>query len=476
LLRVVNIWYNLVAGIQFSPTDRQLRAMSSCRVVVLAGLASLMSSSLIAAPQPPIVNEVGIFSNGGSNLSKYQNAEVWSLAANNDFVVVGMWPNVLELPQAAFAFRKGTMELVHMLNPVAPDGMGTESLGSSIAISGDLAVVGSRFEHVQTSNGIRYNAGGAHVFDLTTGEHVARLVANDPGGNVFLGEAVAIDGTNVLVGGRAGAAYLFNAISGEQIAKLEPAAPAHFGYALAINGSTALISEAPYSGTGEVNGVVNVYDINTRSKVRTIVPADIGPSDNFGGRVDLDGNTAVVASLYHDGSCYDCGAAYVFDVTTGEQLAKLQHPSLNPGQIVHGFGTSVVIDDNKVVVGVPTDYRHGTTRVAPGAAFLFDWTDGTALAELLPRNIASLRNYGSQVEIIGNTVLVAGGGQGTVYAFHIPEPQTGMFALLAFFFKYSSLRCIRASRTQPVNHSLAIRKRAGAPSGSIPGKSLLKRW
>jgi hypothetical protein len=182
--------------------------MTVARFFLVAAFWWIPIATLIGAPQLPLINEFGTFPNGGNNLPNYINADVRSLAMNDEYVVVGMKPKVFGSPQAAFAFRRDTMELVHLLKPSAPDGMGEESFGTSVALSGSLAVIGSDNEHVQTPSGKRFNAGGAYVFDLVSGKEVARLVPNDPDGNTLFGESVAIDGTNVLLGGRANAAYL----------------------------------------------------------------------------------------------------------------------------------------------------------------------------------------------------------------------------------------------------------------------------
>jgi outer membrane protein assembly factor BamB len=368
-----------------------------------------------------------------------QDSFGWSLDVENDIAIVGMpgATNGNGPSEAAFVYRTDTLELLHVLEPVAPDGMNQQSFGTSVAISGNLAVVGSRFEHVQTSSGFRFNAGAAHVYNLDTGQHVARLVADDASGNVFLGEAVAIDGNNVLVGGRAGAVYVFDALSGEQLAKLEPSFPTpFFGNALALEGSLAVIGAAFGDGVSSYEGAVQVFDIATGSELRTIVPSDAAANDYFGAALDVDGNIAVIGSSGHDALHRDSGAAYVFNVTTGHQLAKLQHPAVMPGQFIHGFGLSVAIDEDKVAVGVPTDYRHGFVT---GTSFLFDWTTEAVVAEILPRDMSTSDYFGSAVAM-HDSVLVAsnmgkrfgvGSGLGTAYVFRVPEPSSMSLLLLS---------------------------------------------
>jgi hypothetical protein len=222
---------------------------------------------------------------------------------------------------------------------------------------------------------------------------------------------------------------LFDAITGQQIARLEPSNPAVIAGTVALSNSTALIT----GYTGSNSGPVHVFDLQSMSEVRTIAPADMTDLDYFGGALDLDGNIAVIGSPVHHGSFAGSGAAYVFDVTTGMQLAKLLQPTLPGGERIPYFGSRVGIDGPLVVIGVPTDSRHG---VASGASFLFNWSSQAALAEFLPRESKPLKFFGATVAISGGYVFATNEqsgvdpGPGTGYLFRVPEPPTATLLLL----------------------------------------------
>lgn len=348
-----------------------------------------------------------------------QDGYGWSLAVEDAVGVVGMPGSTggSGPSHAAYVYNLHTRQLLQTLVPISSDPQ--DSFGSSVAISGNLVVVGARFEDVQTSTGTRFNAGAAHVYDLRTGQHISRLIPNDPRQNAFLGDIVDIDGTNVLVGGDADAAYLFDALTGQQLAKFTPSTPAsNFGASLSLDGSVAVIGASAISAAAAY-----VFDISTKMELRKIVPDDAAAGDGFSNDVELDGHIAAIGSIFHDGLYTNSGAVYVYDVTTGEQLAKLLPPVKPSGNTVPNFGVSVGIDDTRVVVGAS-----GISK-----SFLFDWTTETAIAELLPNDFTSTVNFGWDAALDGGYALVSdlqGRLLGAAYVFPIPEPCGFMIALI----------------------------------------------
>ncbi|MED6334909.1 MAG: FG-GAP repeat protein, partial [Planctomycetota bacterium] len=71
------------------------------------------------------------------------------------------------------------------LKLLASDGVQSGNFGRSVAISGDTALIGARDD----DNGLY--AGAAYVFDLTTGQQVAKLLAEDGEEFDHFGDAVA---------------------------------------------------------------------------------------------------------------------------------------------------------------------------------------------------------------------------------------------------------------------------------------------
>jgi hypothetical protein len=138
------------------------------------------------------------------------------------------------------------------------------------------------------------------------------------------------------------------------------------------------------------------------------------------------------------------GAAYLFDVTTGQELAKLTSADVPADG---GFGTSVAISDNVAVVGADRD---GHAGFSSGSAYLFDVSTHKQLAKLTATDAAAVQYLGESVSISGSHALVGSAGAapfGAAYVFSaVPEP-----ASLAIFTVSMPLIVGRKSRRRSVS-------------------------
>ena len=132
----------------------------------------------------------------------------------------------------------------------------------------------------------------------------------------------------------------------------------------------------------------------------------------FGESVAVSGNTVVVGAPEATvGANIDQGAAYLFTESgpgwaNMTQVAKLTVPDGAAGDL---FGWSVSIRGNTVVVGAPGATIGGKT--GQGAAYVFTepatgWTDATQNAKLTASDGAAGDCFGMAVSISGNTVVV----------------------------------------------------------------------
>lgn len=159
----------------------------------------------------------------------------------------------------------------------------------------------------------------------------------------------------------------------------------------------------------------------TINETRKFLPHDGAEGDRFGGFVAISDTTVVVGAFRDDDNGEDSGSVYLFDRTTGQQIAKLLP---NDGAQEDHFGHSVAIYGTTAVIGAPSSY-HGS---GIGSAYLFDITTGQQIAKLLPSDGASGDSFGS-VAISGTTVVVGAQGDddngfysGSAYVFTIPCP------------------------------------------------------
>ena len=95
--------------------------------------------------------------------------------------------------------------------------------------------------------------------------------------------------------------------------------------------------------------------------------------DGFGHSVDIDGNNVLISASQDDTNGTDIGQVHLFDATTGALLRTFDDPTITT---TDRFGFSVAIDGNNVLIGARNDDTFGTNV---GQAYLF--TQATAVPE-----------------------------------------------------------------------------------------------
>jgi hypothetical protein len=325
-------------------------------------------------------------------------------------VMAGM---VLALCAAVLADCEQTFKLV------ASDGTHWDGFGSSVAVSGDIAIIGAKADD---------GTGSAYVFNVTTGSQLDRLTASDATVGDQFGSSVAISGNIAIIGApwddhagiRSGSAYLFDVTTGDQLAKLTgsgASAEDRFGASVAVDGDIAVVGAA-YDLVGGVQcGSAYLFDVTTGDQLAKLNGTE-SQSESFGTGVGICGDIVVIGARTHDGGADRSGAAYLFEASTGDQIAKLTEPT--PGYHDH-FGSSVAIDGTTVIVGVPQD---DNAQGWAGAAYLFNAETGDQIAKLIGGSSGYGDEVGCSVAISGNVAIVgaqhddpAGTKSGSAYLF-----------------------------------------------------------
>ena len=236
-----------------------------------------------------------------------------------------------------------------------------DQFGISVAISGNLAISGA-----QQDDDIAPNAGAAYIFERagTLWLQRKKLTTDDAKAGDLFGNAVAMDGTTVLVGApgvddagpESGAAYIF------------------------VQAGEEWIQQARFIG------------------------GDIEMFDQFGSSVAVHGNTAVVGAYGKDEVGADSGAAYVFvrNGTSWTQQAKLVHRGAVQGD---QFGFAVSVYDDNVLVGA-----HQSDAAGPdsGAVYLFTRNGGTWIQDLLllPNDIGIGDGFGYSIDLTKGAAII----------------------------------------------------------------------
>jgi len=280
----------------------------------------------------------------------------------------------------------------------ASDAAVDDFFGYSAAISGSTAIVGAPSD---SDNG--FSSGSAYLFDTTTGMQLAKLTASDAAELGRFGYSVAISGSTAIVGVDYpnNGAYLFNTTTGTQIAKLTASDGAdyeNFGNSVAISGSTAIVGARYDDENGEDSGAAYLFDTVTGTQIAKLTASDAAEDDEFGISVAISGSTAIVGAWKNNDNGEDSGAAYLFDTVTGTQIAKL---TASDAAEDDRFGYSVAISGTTAIVG---------GEVSNGPAYLFDTTTGTQVAKLTASDGAADDWFGSSVGISGTTAIVGSYG------------------------------------------------------------------
>ncbi len=347
---------------------------------------------------------------------------------------------------SAYVFEKSGDSWNQMAKLTAADGAAADYFGFSVAIFGDTVVVGA----FQDDVGANLDQGSAYVFvkpagGWITATQTAKLTAADGAVNDAFGISVAITEDTVVVGAPGddsgkGSTYVFvkpggGWITATQTAKLtasDGAADDILGFPVAIVGDTVVVGAYLDDDNGSSSGSVYVFvkpggGWITATQTAKLTASDGAEFDFFGFSVAIAEDTVVVGAYFDDSSK---GSAYVFVKPGGGWLTATQTAKLTAadGAALDGFGYSVAIVGDTVVVGAYEDDDKGTNS---GSAYVFvkpggGWVTATQMVKLTAADGAADDNFGLSVAIAGNTVVVGARGDdsysGSAYIFGpVPE-------------------------------------------------------
>jgi hypothetical protein len=305
-----------------------------------------------------------------------------SVAIDGDTIVVGalFGEGAGADSGSAYVFTRSGTTWTQQAKLTASDGEPVDEFGISVAIEGDTAVVGSHFD-----GDAGFFSGSAYVFTRsgTTWTQQAKLTASDAAALDRFGNSVALSGDTAVVGASfgdaafpdSGSAYVFtrSGTTWSQQAKLtasDAAALDRFGNSVALSGDTAVVGAQGNDDAGTESGSAYVFTRSgtTWSQQAKLTASDAAADDEFGFSVALSVDTAMVGAPFGDGAVPASGSAYAFEPngTTWTQVVKV---TARDAAADDGFGFSVAIDENAVVVGSPFDDDAGSNS---GSAYVFE--------------------------------------------------------------------------------------------------------
>jgi len=311
----------------------------------------------------------------------------FSVDINDDHVIVGA-PADGEgayMGGAAYVFSRnqgGADSWGEVEKLMAPDVANYDQFGWSVGIDHGLVVVGSnKGDGLVADSGSAYlyarNQGGADAWGLVTELDASDGVAFD-----YFGESVAMAGDVVVVGAygdesSTGAIFLYGRNQGaadgwgeiKKITASDGEATDRFGVSVSMYNSNVLVgaegADAAYLYRRNHGGIDNW------GEAAILTSSDGQPFDSFGYAVSLDGEFAAVGATDADGAVTDSGAVYLFQRNIGGadnwgEMIKLQ---ASDGALDDGFGHAVAISGHRLWCGAPYD---DDVTASSGAAYRFD--------------------------------------------------------------------------------------------------------
>ncbi len=370
-----------------------------------------------------------------------------SVAIDGNYAIVSA-PNADKYKGKVFIFERIGGIWQNIAELTASDAIDYDFFGSSVSISGDVAVVGCKFDDVGNAN-----TGSVYVFEKpvtgwTSMTETAKLSASDADMDDNLGISVSISGDVVVAGAHnnddngtnSGSAYIFvksgsNWVSATETAKLLPsdgAAYDVFGFSVSISGNSVVVGAYQDDDNGFNSGSAYLFEKPIAGWVNGTETAKLTPndglaSDNFGYSVAISGDAVVVGSHLSDQIWTDNGSAYVFEKPVSGWVSTTQTARLMLSNALsyQNFGNSVAISGNNIVVGA-------NNFDVQGCSFIFTkpisgWVDATQTAKINASDVSYSDKLGVSVAISGNFAISGafmndslGTDAGSAYIYEMP--------------------------------------------------------
>ena len=317
-------------------------------------------------------------------------------------------------------------------------------LGSAVAMAGRTAVAGAPSYYQSQNNdpgnvfiGVKDQSGWGGKFSATGDD-----------GNDFFGASVAIDDGTAVVGATGvavgsatfvGKAYVFTRNSSDQDTGawsqetvLDSGSNAGqgtvFGTSIAVDGNTIVVGsqgEDTYKGAAYVFTKSN----NVWSRVARLTAPNSRYGDGFGGSVAIDGDTIVVGAQNWDGGSTDApqhGAAFIF-TKNNNVWSRVARLTASDYAAQDQFGFAVAVEGDTIVVG---DFQDDDGGDDSGSVYLFTkpsggWATANETVQLTASGAAAGDNFGFSVAARGDRFIVGAPGvaseKGAAYVYSIPE-------------------------------------------------------
>lgn len=322
--------------------------------------------------------------------------------------------------------------------------------GFSSAIDGNYAIVGAKWDDLDTNYQNPWSAAGsAYIFQKKNGkwEQIQKITSKDRGGNSdvqeIFGTSVGISGNTIVVGASgndhdengqnqmpsAGAIYIFEKngqakwVQTQKIVAPDRSQTDNYGDKVSISGNYLIIGaykddqDAANANSKSDAGSAYIYERDNVSnlwKFKTkIVASDRLANDFFGFSVSISNAGYAVVGAYGNDTDSDgkntldgAGAAYLFARDQNGNWTQIQK-LISPEREYSGrFGFNVNIRNTRCIVAADLETEENKTFV--GSAYIFELSNNTFAfkQKLIHKDILASDGFGKSITQSDNHILI----------------------------------------------------------------------
>lgn len=410
----------------------KLKIFLSCIIsaFMLIGCNENNTNAEASTESSPVKQIAKIYADDADSSDYFGN----SVSMDGDYVIIGAQyhHSTSYGSGSAYLFKKesnNTLTQLIEITPKHPESL-EYTFGYKVSNSGDYVAIAHKSGHsylykINTDTNISL-VGKMSVEEYEYGIHTSSISMD--------GDYIVIaDERDSSAKTKAGAAFVFKRYSDtnvSQIAKITASDAEYFdniGNSVSISGDYIVIGAQKDDTSSSYTGSAYVFKINSDTNISQIAKLQALDTESFGyfgSSVSIDGKYIVIGAKKMNS--YN-GNAYVFKInsdTNISQIAKLQPTNTEE---YNGFGTSVSIDKNLILIGTDYDYE-------AGAAYLFQInndTDISQVARVQPEEIQKYDAFGASVAISNNYFVVSAknsnyvtSNSGTAYIYEYDKNQT----------------------------------------------------
>jgi outer membrane protein assembly factor BamB len=314
-------------------------------------------------------------------------------------------------------------QIFHHPDPDVLDGFGMSMAGHQ-----HMVLIGAPNE---VHNG--HEAGRAYVVERKTGHLIHALGLPNPTGGALFGQSVALTGRYAAIGAPhardgegtyTGGVYLYDQVTGKHTRTITNPNPVTgaFGHAIAMRGKRVVIGDPQASTTTTYyTGAAYAFDVTTGERLLTLHPLNPipGKPSGFGHAVDFSESMIVIAAPAKQIESIPAGMVYGFNAKTGDFVRTF----VSPHPMESYFGWSVAVAEDFLLIGA---FGYERTFREEGIVYVFDVESGKLIRSLRNPDPQEGAHFGKAVAILHNFLIVGAPGdraketgmsRGAVYVF-----------------------------------------------------------